>query len=363
MNYNSKPTGRQSLGRKVKRVSDVNSMGYNVGYAPLDQNQGNVQQNLYPNLDNIPVGGFGQQPQQQPGFGQGFQPNLNQQAPYTYNNAGQNYHPQMPMQQPAQLGAMFAQPMVQDMAMQYGTQLAGAGKEMLQKEVDKWVPVTKLKYYFAVDTKYVLSKLMLLFFPFTHSDWSVKYEQDGPIQPRFEINAPDLYIPTMAYVTYVLVAGLVLGMQERFTPEQIGIVASSALAWCLVELALYSCTLYIMQVQTSLRTLDLLAYSGYKFVGTIISIILCIFFGRTGYFLGLGYFNLALAFFLVRSLKAQVLAESSSPSQSYYGPPPTSGNKRRLYFLLFVAVVQPILSWWLSFGFVNFNSGDRKSVV
>ncbi|KAJ8966174.1 hypothetical protein NQ317_009531 [Molorchus minor] len=100
-------------------------------------------------------------------------------------------------------------------------------------------------------------------------DWSVKYEQDGPVQPRFEINAPDLYIPTMAYVTYLLVAGLVLGMQERFNPEQIGILASSALAWCIVELAVYSCTLYITQVETSLRTLDLLAYAGYKFVGTI----------------------------------------------------------------------------------------------
>lgn len=40
----------------------------------------------------------------------------------------------------------------------------------------------------------------------------MKYEQDGPVQPRFEINAPDLYIPTMAYVTYVLVAGFVLGL-------------------------------------------------------------------------------------------------------------------------------------------------------
>lgn len=47
-------------------------------------------------------------------------------------------------------------------------------------------------------------------------DWSVKYEQDEPVQPRYEINAPDLYIPSMAYVTYVLVAGLVLGMQNRY---------------------------------------------------------------------------------------------------------------------------------------------------
>lgn len=48
-------------------------------------------------------------------------------------------------------------------------------------------------------------------------DWSIKYEADSqPVQPRYEINAPDLYIPLMAYVTYVLVAGLVLGTQERY---------------------------------------------------------------------------------------------------------------------------------------------------
>lgn len=45
-------------------------------------------------------------------------------------------------------------------------------------------------------------------------DWSIKYEQDNPVQPRYEINAPDLYIPVMAYVTYVVVAGLVLGMYK-----------------------------------------------------------------------------------------------------------------------------------------------------
>lgn len=217
---------------------------------------------------------------------------------------------------------------------------------MVKKEIERYVPVSKLKYYFAVDTKYVLSKLGLLMFPFTHSDWSIKYEQDGPVQPRFEINAPDLYIPTMAYATYVLVAGLVLGMQQRFSPEQIGIQSSSALAWCLVELAIYSCTLYIANIQTSLRSLDLLAYIGYKFIGIIISILLSIAGSTTAYFLSLGYFSLALAFFLVRSLRAQVLSSVNRAPV---------GNKRRLYFLLFVACAQPVLSWWLSFHLIRYS--------
>ncbi|KAJ8947296.1 hypothetical protein NQ318_014194 [Aromia moschata] len=352
MNYNANAGGRPSFGRKLKRISDVNAMGYN----PYDQGNANVQQNLYPNLE--------------PDLNS-FQPGYVNNAPYEAQGVSStpagpqrqnfdNYSSQPPYPNINPMGpsapnlGVLGQPMVQDMAMQYGQQLAGAGKTMIKKEVEKFVPVSKLKYYFAVDTKYVVTKLMLLFsLSRIRYDWSVKYEQDGPVQPRFEINAPDLYIPTMAYITYVLVAGLVLGMQQRFNPEQIGILASSALAWCIVELAVYSCTLYITQVETSLRTLDLLAYAGYKYVGTILSILISLVGGKTGYFACLIYANLALAFFLVRSLKVQVLTENSVKDASYYrAQQPTTGHKRRLYFLLFVAAVQPFLSWWLSYHLV-----------
>ena len=55
-----------------------------------------------------------------------------------------------------------------------------------------------LKNYFSVDTNYVLKKLSLLAFPYTHTDWSVQYQsqQDPvPLPPRQSINTPDLYIP------------------------------------------------------------------------------------------------------------------------------------------------------------------------
>lgn len=153
----------------------------------------------------------------------------------------------------------------------------------------------------------------------------------------------------MAYITYILVAGLVLGMQSRFSPEQIGIQASSALAWSIVEIAIYTATLYITNIRTTLKTFDLLAYSGYKYVGIIISIFLSLIFAKSGYYIGITYCSLALAFFLVRTLKAQVLPESEPSQDHYYGAHHSHGAKRRLYFLLFVAVMQPILSWWLTF--------------
>lgn len=192
------------------------------------------------------------------------------------------------------------------------------------------------------------------YFFFFLQDWSVKYEQDNPVQPRFELNAPDLYIPTMAYITYVLVAGLVLGMQNRFSPEQIGIQASSALAWSILEIVVYTLTLYVTNIHTTLRTFDLLAYSGYKYIGIILSVLLSLLFSKTGYYISIVYCSFALAFFLVRTLKAQVLPESDTNEQQYYGAQTrTHGSKRRLYFLLFVAVMQPLLSWWLTFHLIN----------
>lgn len=63
---------------------------------------------------------------------------------------------------------MFQQPIVQDMALQYGQRLADQGKQLVESHFEKYVPVTRLKYYFAVDNNYVINKLRLIFFPFTH---------------------------------------------------------------------------------------------------------------------------------------------------------------------------------------------------
>ncbi|XP_014229731.1 protein YIF1B-A isoform X2 [Trichogramma pretiosum] len=233
---------------------------------------------------------------------------------------------------------LLAEPLVQNMAMSYGNALANSGKQ----QFERFVPITALRYYFAVDTDYVFMKLILLFFPFTHKDWSIRYEQDGPLQPRYEKNAPDMYIPMMAFLTYVVVAGLALGTQEKFTPEQLGITASSALAWGVFELIVHIATLYIMSLETSLRYLDLLAYCSYKYVGINAALLVSLVFKKTGFYIVYLYYSLSLAFFLIRSLKLRVIPEGN-------GSYSARGNKRRLYFILFVAGIQPVLMWWLSY--------------
>jgi hypothetical protein len=102
------------------------------------------------------------------------------------------------------------------MAVKYSSHLADQGKAYVAQNVDRWFSISKLKYYFAVDTSYVGKKLFLLLFPFFNQvaprccqqnrfirlicfclkDWSVKYDQNMAVPPKLDRNAPDMYIPS-----------------------------------------------------------------------------------------------------------------------------------------------------------------------
>lgn len=158
----------------MKRVSDVNAMGA----APLAPNQfmqGPSTQNYMQPIDPYANGGI-PQPQNY-GFQTSPSPMVTSSSPtpQQYSNFGHNQQ-QLPAGFPPQQQmpgfnpqfSMFQQPIVQDMAMQYGQKLADQGKQMVESTFEKWIPVTKLKYYFAVDNNYVINKLRLIFFPFMH---------------------------------------------------------------------------------------------------------------------------------------------------------------------------------------------------
>jgi hypothetical protein len=67
----------------------------------------------------------------------------------------------------------------------------------------------------------------------------------------------------------------------------------------------------------------------------------------------------------VKTLRVQVLSGPQAPeTNAAYGygqggnpyadawARPSGGTKRRVYFLLFVALTQPLLSWWLTYHLV-----------
>ena len=81
---------------------------------------------------------------------------------------------QQPSPMPGSEGSGFtvpsqylSDPLVNAAALTYG-QFVGSGKKYVDKEIEKYVPVSRLKYYFAVDTAYVYKKLSLIMFPYVH---------------------------------------------------------------------------------------------------------------------------------------------------------------------------------------------------
>ena len=97
----------------------------------------------------------------------------------------------------------------------------------------------KIVYWFIftckVNNSYVLRKLVLLLNPLNHpkGSWTRladsedisglssgrERESNKWELPIADINAPDLYIPLMSFVTYVLLVGYCRGASNKFTPE------------------------------------------------------------------------------------------------------------------------------------------------
>ena len=124
-----------------------------------------------------------------------------------------------------------------------GSHLFSAGSSLVNERLGRgWASLDSLRYYFSVNNSYVKNKLRLIFFPFRHRNWTRLMVSQGettsaaarkrrPLMflpagdgdayraPRDDINAPDLYIPTMGFVTWVLLSAILLGTRFDFTPE------------------------------------------------------------------------------------------------------------------------------------------------
>ncbi|XP_061683859.1 protein YIF1B isoform X2 [Syngnathoides biaculeatus] len=239
---------------------------------------------------------------------------------------------------------------VSNLAMAYGSSLATQGKEMMDRNLDRFIPISKLKYYFAVDTLYVGKKLGLLVFPYMHENWEVSYQRDTPVAPRFDLNAPDLYIPAMGFITYVLVAGLALGTQNRFSPELLGVQASSALVWLIMEVLAVLLSLYLVTVNTDLTTIDLLAFSGYKYVGMIVGVVAGLIFGRPAYYLSLLWCCAAIFVFMTRTLRLKLLSEAAAAEGRLVKG---ARNQLRMYLTMSIAAAQPVFMFWLTYHLIT----------
>ncbi|KAF8904972.1 protein transporter yif1 [Mucidula mucida] len=277
------------------------------------------------------------EPQHVPAYSQ-FQP---QMPPMT--------HGAFPQPQPHHPGVNFAAWGVNDataqLGMQIGNSAVAAGQDYVQKNFGGFLHGAGLKHRFNVSNLYVMRKLKLVVFPWTHRPWSrrVRRSEQGQAEwhpPRDDVNSPDLYIPLMAIVTYILVSAFHSGLHDRFEAKVLGESASGAFLVVLLDFGFVYLGCYFLNVQSTSQALDIIAYSGYKFVGVICTLLAGFVLGRTLWTITFLYFFLANAFFLLRSLRSVVLPDPSiSPNAGTTTLSPAS-RRRRISFLFLEAVCQ-----------------------
>ncbi|KAJ5612298.1 ER to Golgi transport protein Yif1 [Penicillium lagena] len=301
-------------------------------------------------------------PQQPPSAGYGgnpYQPSPGQGGSGTYGPG---------------LGGIINDPTAQ-MGFQVGKSAMMAGQEYMEQNLNRYVSIPALKHYFNVSNSYVLNKLALVLFPWRHKPWSRQQARlnssagspNGQIAqqqyssmflpPRDDLNSPDMYIPVMALVTYILLSVLLAGFRGNFHPELLGSITTTAIAVIIFEILCLKLATYILSINQDSQLLDLVAYSGYKFVGIIATLVASEILtpGQgTGGWVGwtvFAYTFLANAFFLLRSLKYVLLPDSTDATMrtgSMHTVARSQRNRRTQFLFIYAYVIQFIFMWVLS---------------
>ena len=156
--------------RKARRAAEMQDQGASMPYPQYGYPPPNVPSHQDPSMymTGPPAGMYNPAAAQAPMSPPGYYPQ--QGMPFMPMGGGGG-----PEQNNFSMPVQFLQnPVMTNMAMQYGQSLVGQGKEALDRELNKYVSTSRIKYYFSVDTAYVAKKLALLLFPFTHRVSSYK---------------------------------------------------------------------------------------------------------------------------------------------------------------------------------------------
>ena len=261
-----------------------------------------------------------------------------------------------------------------------------AGK-LAQSALGKYLPGATLLWqslgsYFCVNNSYVKSKLQVLFLPFRHRVWKrepAQVQQGGGAQqqqqggagggaaaggyapPVRDVNAPDLYIPLMAVMTYMLLVGLLKGSSKvtDFSPESLVDALTAATLTTAVEIVAIKVALGVLAAGLSVRPLkylDLLAYSAYKYAHLCVNLAGWFCFGNAVYYALLAYTGACMFYFFLSVLKT-VVPDAQAGMGAFGGPSAMRGgggaSTRRTYLLFGIALLQPAAMWWLGHVRVN----------
>ncbi|ODQ80350.1 hypothetical protein BABINDRAFT_22519, partial [Babjeviella inositovora NRRL Y-12698] len=303
----------------------------------------------------------------------GHNPNqfIDQSQQQFYPNQQQN-QPQPQQQQQGlpgnpQFSNFFNDPAA-SMGMQFTQSAFQSSNQYISSNFNLYIARSHLESYFKISTNYVLRKIFLVLFPYRHKSWSRAVETSSSndqstaafAPPLTDTNAPDLYIPLMGFVTYVLFGAVTAGARGKFHPEILGYNATSTLAFAVIDLLLLKLGIYLLADPSSSTPgvtygalWDLVALTNYKYVSLIAISILHKVLGLDNKFFAkwavFGIVFVGWALFLLRSLRDVVLPPSSTGATMYgngFGNSSSKGRKVKVQFLFVYCFVGEFFIFW-----------------
>lgn len=214
-----------------------------------------------------------------------------------------------------------------------------ASGQYVQSKVS-WLTGGLFQQHFQVDPRYVRSKLLLLLAPFLRRyDYmrAPEHVASGVTimkPPRYDLFAPDLYIPLVSMLSYVVLVAATKFMSGSFRPDVMyNTFTWAAAGWFVNFLAVYV-LIKMMALRSPPPALDLVAYAGYPFVGYCVSMAIGTGLGRSAaWHVSWLYTSACMAVFLIRTLK-QAIRMDGSPA-----------GRRVMYLLLMLGAAQFVTAW------------------
>jgi hypothetical protein len=218
----------------------------------------------------------------------------------------------------------------------------------------------KFRYYFHVDHSYVAKKIKILMFPMLHKQWR-RERLDGENEgltgastaelsvyksPIEDVNAPDLYIPLMGFVTYILMLAYAYAQQSQFHPEILGLFASRTLVFLFLEVMALKAGFWTISAPVQPPITELVAYCSYKYVPLIVMIGIGLLLGSFAFYLAIIGLGLNTGLFMIRTFKSVLSPAIDAHSAQ------AIGTGRRNYLLVAIGGAQLLLAFALVKGAV-----------
>ncbi|KAK7273218.1 hypothetical protein RIF29_14267 [Crotalaria pallida] len=267
-----------------------------------------------------------------------------------YNNVGMQ-QPGLPQHQPQFQPQLQPHPPTSSQPNPFGNAFSVAGSGLIRSGLGEKILGSRtlahahfsqwsvdLQYYFQVNDHYVKNKLKVVLFPFLHrGHWTRITEPVGGRlsykPPIYDINAPDLYIPLMAFGTYLILAGISLGLRGKFSPEAMNwLFIKGLVGWLMQAMLLKGSIFWLGSGEAPIY--DIIAYAGYAFTGLCLAVLGRIISSYSYYFM-MPWTCLCMGVFLVKTMKRVLFAEVR-----------TYDSSRHHYLLLIIALAQfPLFAW------------------